>query len=168
VPRSFDVSTSNTSTVEAVMAAFGERSYWIERLQAYGGDSMTLDGVTVAEGGAVEVVCTQDMRRGALPAPIARALPGNFALHRTEIWRPATDGCVRGDVKIHASGVRGQMIGGAEVAPTSGGSTMRFTGTVTVSVPILGGQIEKYVASEIVKEIPGVGRFTDEWIAANG
>jgi len=31
---------------------------------------------------------------------------------------------------------------------------------------VLGGQIEKYIAAEIVKQIPGVGRFTDDWIAS--
>lgn len=166
--RSFDVTTSNRSSVAAVMTVFGDRTYWIDRLAMYGGDSMTLEALTVADDGTVEVRSTQDMRRGALPAAIAKALPGNFALHRTEIWRPAADGRACGDIAVDASGVRGTVRGGAEVAPQSGGSSMRFTGTVEVAVPILGGQIEKYIAAEIVKEIPGVGRFTDDWIAANG
>ncbi len=168
MPRSFDVATANRSSVPAVLAVFGERSYWIDRLQAYGGDAMTLDALTVADDGTVEVVSTQDMRRGALPAAIARALPGNFALHRTEIWRPAADCGARGDIQVHASGVRGSVVGAAAVTPLPGGSSMRFSGTVAVPVPIVGGQIEKYIAAEIVKEIPGVGRFTDDWIAANG
>lgn len=168
MPRSFDVSTDNRATVAAVLAVFGDRSYWTARLQAYGGDSMTLDTLTVADDGTVEVASTQDMRRGALPAPLAKALPGNFRLHRTEIWRPVDDGLVRGDVRVNASGVRGSLVGGADVTALPGGSSMRFTGTVEVRVPILGGQIEKYIAAEVVKEIPGVGRFTDDWITAHG
>lgn len=165
--RSFDVTTSNNSSVAEVMSVFQSRSYWIARLHAYVGDSMTLDELIVGDDGTVEVVSTQDMRHGALPAGIAKALPGNFALHRNEVWR-LTGGGARGEINVKASGVRGTVVGGAEVTPLPGGSAMRFTGTVEVPVPILGGQIEKYIAAEIVKEIPGVGRFTDDWIAVNG
>jgi hypothetical protein len=167
VARSFDVTTSNNSTVAEVMSVFQSRSYWLARLAAYGGDSMTLEDLIVGGDGTVEVISSQDMRRGALPAAIAKAVPGNFVLHRNEIWRPADGGRVRGDINVKASGVRGSVVGDAEVTPLPGGSAMRFTGTVEVPVPILGGQIEKFIATSIVKEIPGVGRFTDEWIAAN-
>lgn len=126
---------------------------------------MTLDALTVAGDGAIEIQSTQDMRRGALPAFLAKALPSSFALHRTEIWRPDPDGTLRGEVHIEASGVRGSVTGGADVSPEAVGSTMRFTGTVEVGVPVVGGQIEKLIAAEIVKEIPGVGHFTDDWIA---
>jgi hypothetical protein len=165
VARSFEVTTSNRSPVAEVRAAFGERSYWVERLEVYGGDAMTLDALTVAADGTIEVISTQDMRRGALPAVIAKALPADFALHRTEIWRPISDELLRGDVRIDATGVRGRARGTADVTPHADGSSMRFSGTVEVGVPVLGGQIEKYIAAEIVKQIPGVGHFTDDWIA---
>lgn len=163
--RSFDVRTSNRSRVAEVQAAFGDRVYWLERLQSYGGESMTLDALTVAADGTIEVISTQDMRRGALPAVIAKALPDNFVLHRSEIWRPFDGGRLRGDVRIDASGVRGRARGSADVVPDDEGSSLRFSGTVEVGVPVLGGQIEKFIAAEIVKQIPEVGRFTDDWIA---
>lgn len=166
--RNFDVTTSNNSSVAEVMSVFQSRHYWIARLQAYGGDSMTLDELIVGDDGTVDVISSQDMRRGALPAAIAKAVPGNFVLHRNEVWRLTDGGRVRGDINVTASGVRGTVVGGAEVTPLPGGSAMRFTGTVEVPVPILGAQIEKFIATSIIKEIPGVGRFTDEWIAANG
>jgi len=168
VARNFDVTTSNNSSVAEVMSVFQSRHYWIARLQAYGGDSMTLDELIVGDDGTVDVISSQDMRRGALPAAIAKAVPGNFVLHRNEVWRLTDGGRVRGDINVTASGVRGTVVGGAEVTPLPGGSAMRFTGTVEVPVPILGAQIEKFIATSIIKEIPGVGRFTDEWIAANG
>ena len=163
--RSFEVTTSNRSPVAEVRAAFAHRRYWLERLEVYGGDSMSLDAISVAEDGTIEIASTQDMRRGALPAVIAKALPAGFALNRTEIWRPISDGLFRGDVRIDAKGVRGSARGLAEVTPQAAGSSMRFSGSVEVGVPVLGGQIEKYIAAEIVKQIPGVGRFTDDWIA---
>lgn len=165
VARSFDVTTANRSGVAEVRAAFADRVYWLERLEVYGGESMTLDTLTVADDGTIEVLSTQDMRRGALPAVIAKALPADFALHRSEIWRPVSDGRLSGEIRIDASGVRGKARGIADVTAQDAGSSMRFSGTVEVGVPVLGGQIERYIAAEIVKQIPGVGRFTDEWIA---
>jgi hypothetical protein len=44
---------------------------------------------------------------------------------------------------------------------------LRFTGTVQVKVPLIGGQIEKYLSSKIGEEIPGVQRFTARWISGN-
>ena len=163
--RSFDVTTSNRSAVAEVREAFAQHHYWLERLEVYGGDAMILDSLTVADDGTIEVVSTQDLRRGALPAVIAKALPADFALHRTETWRLISDGLLRGDVRIDANGVRGRARGTADVTPQAAGSSMRFSGTVEVVVPVLGAQIEKYIAAEIVKQIPGVGRFTDDWIA---
>jgi hypothetical protein len=165
VARSFDVRTANTAGVQEVREAFADRSYWLERLEVYGGESMTLEALTVTSDGTIEVRSVQDMRRGALPAVIARALPADFVLHRVEIWRPVPDGRLRGDVRIDARGVRGRARGTADVTPEATGSSMTFSGTVEVGVPVLGGQIEKYIAAEIVEQIPGVGRFTDEWIA---
>ena len=33
---------------------------------------------------------------------------------------------------------------------------------------LIGGQIEKYISSQITEEIPGVQRFTTRWISENG
>ena len=158
----------NRATVEQIHAAFGDERYWRARLDVYGGDSIALDSLTVDADGTVEIVTTQDLRRDVLPAVIAKALPPGFALLRNEIWRPADDRRVRGEVTINASGVGGSALGSAVIAPMPVGSSMRFTGNVEVRVPLIGGQIEKYIAAEIVKEIPGVGIFTDDWISAHG
>lgn len=146
---------------------FGSRAYWLARLQNYGGASVMLESLTVDAAGVIEVVNTQDLRRGALPAAIARALPANFVLHRREVWRPAGDTGLVGDIRVDCSGVRGWASGDACITAAEVGSTMRFTGSVEVAVPVLGGRIEKFIAAEITREIPGVSRFTDEWIADN-
>ncbi len=166
--RSFDVLTDSRASVVDVHTAFGTERYWRDRLQAYGGDSLILDSLTAAPDGTVEIATTQDLRRDILPGVLAKALPSGFQVLRWERWRPAQDGQVRGDVRITATGLSGSALGSADLTPTAGGSALRFAGTVAVRVPVLGGQIEKYIVAQIAKEMPGIGRFTEDWITTHG
>jgi hypothetical protein len=166
VARSFDVSTASPATVDQVQAAFASRDYWRDRLAEYGGESIRLDSLEV-DGGAVSVRTIQDMRSNALPVVIAKVVPGDLLVMRSEIWQVRGDE-LHGEVVITA---RGAPISGnatAVVAPASDGSTLRFCGSVQAKVPLIGGQIEKYIGSQITDEIPGVQRFTSRWIAENG
>lgn len=166
--RNFDVSTVNAVTVEQVHAAFAEKRYWDDRLEAYGAGSIVLDSLVVDPDGTITLATTQDLRRGVLPGPLGKALPANLTIVRAETWHPISDGRVRGDVTITAAGISGSALGTADLDPAPEGSTLRFAGTVTVGVPLVGGQIEKFITAAIVKEIPGVGRFTSDWIVDNG
>ena len=167
--RSFDVATVNPVSVEQVHSAFGDELYWRDRLEAYGGNgAITLDSLLVDTDGVIAIATSQDLRRGVLPGPLAKALPSTLTLLRAEIWRPVGDGLVRGDIRISASGVAGSALGTADLTPLPDGSKLRFAGSVKVGIPLVGGQIEKFVVALIAKEIPGVGRFTSDWITAHG
>ena len=98
---------------------------------------------------------------------IAKAMPGDLKVVREETWRVTDDAELHGDVVITTSGapISGSAV--AVVSPTAAGSLLRFTGTVRVKVPLIGGQIEKYISSQISEEIPGVQRFTTRWISGN-
>ena len=165
MPRPFDVSTPSSATVGQVHAAFADESYWRARLAEYGGDSIRLDSLEVGEG-SVFVGTTQNLSHDRLPVLIAKAMPGDLKVVREETWRVIGDE-LRGDVVITTSGapISGSAI--AVVSPTADGSLLRFTGTVQVRVPLIGGQIEKYISSQISEEIPGVQRFTTRWISGN-
>ncbi len=167
MPRPFDVSAPSAATVDQVHAAFADESYWRARLVEYGGggDSIRLDSLVVGEGSVV-VGTTQDLSHDGLPVLIAKAMPGDLKVIRRETWRVTGDE-LHGDVVITTDGapISGSAL--AVVSPTAGGSLLRFTGTVQVKVPLIGGQIEKYLSSKIGEEIPGVQRFTARWISGN-
>jgi len=166
VPRPFDVSTPSSATVGQVHAAFADEGYWRARLAEYGGDSIRLDSLVVGEG-SVFVATTQNLSHDRLPVLIAKAMPGDLKVVREETWRVTDDAELHGDVVITTSGapISGSAV--AVVSPTAAGSLLRFTGTVRVKVPLIGGQIEKYISSQISEEIPGVQRFTTRWISGN-
>ena len=167
MPRPFDVCTPSAATVGQVHSAFADESYWRARLAEFGGDSIRLDSLDVDDRGTVKVKTTQDMRNDALPGLIARAIPSDLKVVREETWR-MVDVEFHADVAIHTSGAPISGVATARVSPTAGGSVLRFTGTVQVRVPLIGGPIEKYISSQIAEEIPGVQRFTTRWISENG
>lgn len=166
MPRGFDVSTASTATVAQVHSAFGEAGYWRERLAVFGGDSIRLDSLVV-EDGSVFVGTTQDLRNDVLPVLIAKAIPGDLKVVRKETWHLTPAGELHGDVVMTTSGAPISGVATALVSPTAEGSLLRFTGTVQMKVPLIGGPIEKYISTQIAQEIPGVQHFTTRWITAN-
>ncbi len=165
MPRAFDISTPSPATVDQVHAAFADRDYWRDRLTEFGGDSIRLDALDI-DGGSITVATTQDLRNNTLPVLIAKVVPGDLLVIRKETWRVDGDE-LHGDVVITTQGAPISGSAAALVAPTAEGSTLRFRGSVQVKVPLLGGQIEKYISSQITEEIPGVQRFTTRWISGN-
>jgi hypothetical protein len=166
VPSEFDVTTETSAGVAAVQKAFGTRDYWLARLAKYGGDSMTLDSLSVDADGAVAVTTTQDLRQDMLPGGIARLLPGDTSITRTESWRPAGEE-MHGDFTVTARGVPSSGAGTSVLSPVPAGSRLRVHGSLEVRIPLVGARIEKYIADMIVKEVPEMQQFTTEWIAEN-
>ena len=168
MPRPFDISSDSAAGVLQIHSAFADRSYWLARLAVYGGDSIVLDALDVDPDATVRVVTTQDMRHDVLPGPLAKVFPGDLLVRREEIWRRTGDGRVCGDVHITATGAPLIGRGPATLAAIADGSRLRFTGTVEVKIPLIGGQVEKYICGQVCEEIPGVNRFTADWIARHG
>ncbi len=165
MPRPFDVTAEAAAGVADVIAAFGDKNYWLARLAAYGGDSMSLDSLVAGPDGTVVVHTTQDLRQDMLPGGIGRLLPGDTKIMRTESWRPASRGEVHGEFTISARGGPSSGSGTMVLAPVAAGSSLRIRGTVEVRIPVVGGRIERYVAELITKEVPQMQRFTAKWIA---
>lgn len=162
MPRGFDVSVPSAATVDQVHAAFSDARYWNDRLAEFGGDSIRLDALVVDEG-TIFVRAIQDLRNDVLPVLIAKAVPGDLKVIREETWR-LRDGTLHGDVVLTATGAPLSGLATAAVSPAPEGSVLRFSGTVKMKVPLIGGQIEKYISSQIAREIPGLQHFTTRWI----
>jgi hypothetical protein len=165
MPRSFDVSTETPASVEEIHSAFSDENYWLARLAAYGGDTMTLDSLVLDADGTVAVATTQDLRHHLLPGLLAKVFPGDLKVLREETWRPIDGREVRGEVSITAFGAPASGLGTAVLAPIAQGSRLRFTGTLEVRIPLVGGTIEKYIGGQLAEEIPEVQRFTTNWIS---
>jgi Protein of unknown function (DUF2505) len=164
MPRSFDLLEESPASVKQVHSAFGDKDYWLARLTAFGGGT-TLDSLIVDADGTVTVATTLDLRRDLLPGVVAKVYPGDPKIVSTERWRPIGDSRVRGEVSVAARGAPGSGRGAALLAPIRKGSQLKFTATVEVKVPLVGGKIESYIGGQLIEHISAIQRFTTMWIA---
>jgi hypothetical protein len=167
MPCSFDILSETLASVEQIHAAFGREDYWLARLVAFG-DTSTLDSLIVDADGTVTVGLTQHLAHRLLPGTIAKLVPGDLKITRNETWRPVGDRRVSGQVSV--SGPAGLGSGSAEawLIPVHNGSQLRFSATVEVKIPLVGGKLEKSIGAELADNIPAFQRFTAEWIAEHG
>jgi hypothetical protein len=163
MPGSLDLVVEFPSSVEQVHLAFRDENYWRARLAAFGG-STTLDSFIAHADGTVTVATTQDLRRRTLPKMIVNVFPGDLLILRKETWRPIGGRRVSGEVIVSAPGALGSGRADAVLAPTQDGSRLRFTATMEVKVPLVGGKIERYIGGQLAEQIHAMQRFTTAWI----
>jgi len=166
MPRTFDGLTESPASVEQIHAAFGREDYWLARLAA--GDANTeLNSLIVDTDGTVAVGLTLYLGRQLLPQPVAKFIAGDVKLMHTETWTPDGDGQVRGRISVSVSGGLGSCRAKTWLSPAITGSQLRFSGEVEVKIPLVGGNLEKSLGTNLAENIPGVVRFTTTWVNEN-
>jgi hypothetical protein len=162
------MATEYGGTVERVHQAFSDQRYWLERLADSGADRATLDSMTVDDDGGIDVVTTQVLRTDRLPAMVTQFHPGDLAIVREEAWRPVIDGKANATITGTITGAPVTLSGTAMLAPReTGGSRLKFTATVEVRIPLVGGKVENFIGSQLVELLIAEQRFTTAWINLN-
>jgi Protein of unknown function (DUF2505) len=162
--RSLDIVTKSRASVEQIYAALGREDYWLARIAAGdGAANTTLESVMIDADSTVTVRTTQCL--GELSGLIAKRVPAELRIRNRETWRPVGDRKVRGQVRAWLAGGLGSSRVEAWLAPADRGSQFRYTGSVEIKIPVLGGTLEKSIQIGMAKNIPAVQRFTDKWIA---
>ena len=162
--RSFSVSFDSIASVEEVYSAFRDEGYWASRLAALGGNR-TLDSLTVDPDGAVSVVSSEDLRHNALPGLLAKLYRGDLVVVSEERWAPGSDRCVSGEISVAVIGAPGSGHGAASLAPLGVGSRLELCGTVEFNIPVVGGRVENFIASQFVEGLTQIQNFTTRWVA---
>jgi hypothetical protein len=165
--RSLSLSLEAPVTIDEIMAAFANESYWQARLAAFDGGTATLDGLTVDPGGAVMAALTVSLFANRLPKVVTVLVPGDFEMARTETWQRAGDGFARGAITVKVPGAPVAAVGAVSLVPVGTGSRLDFSTSVRVNIPLVGGQVEKFIISRLADEISAVQRFTNNWIVTN-
>ena len=152
-------------TLANATGAMGGGRLRVDRLRAPLAPSAPVTGLLTLEGVQLHdlVEASPFGDRVDLDATVSGRVPFESQAGKIRI----ADAELHADVTMHTSGAPISGTATAVVSPTAGGSLLRFAGTVQVKVPLIGGQIEKYISSQIVEEIPGVQRFTTRWISEN-
>jgi hypothetical protein len=163
MPRSVDFCLEASTTVEQILWAFSEETYWRARLAAFGGFGR-LDSLNIGTDDSVAVVIIQELRHERLPGLVAKFFPRRWRVVQEETWRPIGGGVVRGEVSVATHGAPGSGFGTALLAPAKNGSRMECTATVEFKVPLVGGKIETLMGRLMVQQMSVIQRFTTDWI----
>jgi hypothetical protein len=166
VPRSFDIRAESTAGVEELHATFGDEKYWLARLALTDTGAATLDALTTAEDGTVDVVTRLTVMRDRLPRAAVQLLRCDLEMTHNEKWSPIGDSRVLGTISASLSGMSLAALGEVILTPTADGSSLSGTGTVSSKIPLIGGTLERFVAGQLAEQIVDMQRFTSQWIAA--
>jgi Protein of unknown function (DUF2505) len=167
MPRMFELSIDSPVRVEEILAAFGDEEYWQARLAAFDSGTARLASLSVDADAVVSVDLTVSLLANRLPKLITTLAGGDLAMTRTETWYPTGDGHAHGEIEVAVPGAPVSAIGEVVLAHVARGSRLKFSTTVQVKVPLVGGQIEDFIIGRLASEIGTVQGFTDRWIAAN-
>ncbi|WP_173137973.1 DUF2505 domain-containing protein [Kibdelosporangium persicum] len=148
---------------ESVYAAVVDPAFLTDRLDALGGNNASVVNRTEsAQATTFEV--RQGLAAEHLPSAVRTLLKGDLVVHRTETWRP--DGT--GTVKAAVQGVPGEIDGTMRLSDVDGGAEWVTSLTVKVSIPLVGGKIEKSIGDQVLKLLASEAAFTEKWLAHRG
>jgi Protein of unknown function (DUF2505) len=169
MPRSFELSAEYPASVDQVHAAFADEDYWRARLAAIGAGrgAATLDSLAVDADGIVIVAATFSLLRDRLPKFVNQLGRGDLEMVQIETWRRIGTSQVRGDISFSLPGTPVSAAGEALLASTRNGSRLKYSATVKVKLPLVGGKIESFMSARLAEGIMEIQRFTTSWIAEN-
>lgn len=132
VPAVFDVLTS-AQWVATRADRFGDGSVVVRREER--------------PDGSVLLAVSRELPGGA-PGFVQRLLPEDRRVLQTDDWAPAApDGTRTGTWRAEIAGTPARLGGTMRLAPTTDGTVYVVEGQARVSVPLVGGKVETYVAT---------------------
>lgn len=165
MPRPIEHRNGSTYPVDRVYAALTDQAFLRARLRRLGGKSSELSSFSI-EGGTTLYTLRQTVDAEHLPSLARRVIRGDLVIERTESWTVVGgqyDGTVEGAVPGTPASVRGVTT----LLDTEIGSEMVLTGTVKVSMPLVGGKLEELIVDQLVELLGAEGRFTQSWLESH-
>ncbi|SDL60656.1 Protein of unknown function [Lentzea albidocapillata subsp. violacea] len=160
--RRIEHHTTSPHSAEKVYGAMVDETYLRDRLAAIGGKDAQL--VTYSSTGEkTSYQLKQGVPAEHVPSAVKAALGGDLVIQRTETWAAGA-----GTVEVAVNGVPGRLEGSFTVLDNGSGSKLTLSGEVKVSIPFLGGKIEKLIAEQVAVLLDKENEFTSQWLANRG
>ena len=154
-------STATTATVEEAFAVLTSPEWVSTRAQRLG------DGSRVVQreerpGGGLLLAVSRELPSGA-PGYLSKLLPKDGRVQQTDDWGPpAADGARSGTWRVEIAGAPARLGGTLRLEPAAGGAVFVVDGEATVSVPLVGGKAERFVADMVNRLGAKEGRLLQE------
>jgi Protein of unknown function (DUF2505) len=151
--------------VETVYALISDPAYIESKYVAIGGRDVAVDRSEGDDGGC-EVV-TKRTVSVELPGFAKKVLTPSQTTIQTEVWGPASAGGVRTcTYEVDVQGAPGRISGGHTLTPSGVGSDHVIDIDIKVSVPLIGGRLEKLAAETGRADIDSQFDHTDAALAS--
>ena len=147
--RKLDVTHEIPADVESVYAVITGESWAAQTAEAFDDEART-ESRTVGAGDAVTLVMSRGLPDG-IPGFLEKFLPSGGRAKQTEAWGPAEGGARRGTWQGEIPGAPAKVGGTMSLEPTATGTRYRILGEVKVSIPLVGGRAESFIADMIGK-----------------
>jgi hypothetical protein len=149
VGKRFTSSFESGAPVAEVFATLTGEDWPATKAVHLGDDSRTLRREVTPDGG-VTLVVSRALPDG-IPGFLQKLLPGDPRATQSDVW-VAPDGDVRrGTWTAEILGTPARMGGTMRVEPTAAGSRYTIDGEVKVSVPLVGGKAEGFIAEQVLR-----------------
>lgn len=140
------VSTGDVETVFGILTSPRWPQLKADRL----GDGSQVVRREEQPDGRVVLAVSRELPRG-VPGFLERFLPRDGRVLQTDTWAAPQDGSRRGTWTVEIPGAPAAMGGTMRLEPSPEGSRYTLDGEVKVSVPLVGGKAERFIAEMVAK-----------------
>jgi len=149
---------------EDVHTSYSDEAYWADRLKAVGTPADTIDDFSTS-GDGVSVTITQVIPEKDIPDLARKVLPGQLTITRTTSYSTFDGERFTGIARAEAVGGLGVINGDGETVPEGDKTLESVSGLVKVSVPVLGGKLEKLVVDHLDRLFVQEYQHLNRWAA---
>ncbi len=140
---------------------------WADTKAASLNDGSRIIERTEKPDGGVLMVLSRELPAGT-PGFLEKFLPQDGRVVTRDDWGPAVDGVRRGTWTVELPGVPARLGGTLLLEPTASGCRYTIGGETKVSIPLVGGKAESFIAGMVTKLAAKEAQVLDEAVAAKG
>lgn len=153
MPKSFSVRSEYGAAPDAAYAASTDADTVVAKLTALGAyDVEVVERSETADGVRLEIRRKQDID---VPSFAKKVVKPTNSITLVEQWARDADGSATADWHAEISPARVTISGTRRITVSGAGSTETIDGQATASVPIIGGKLAEFVATETEKALAG-------------
>jgi len=150
MPKTFSVQADYAAAPDAVLATATDADAVTAKFTALGAhDVEVVSRTDTADGVRIEVTRKQDVD---VPGFAKKVLQPTNSIRLVEDWKRTADGAAA-TWKAEISPARATLTGTRTLTASGTGTTERIEGTAKASVPLIGGKLAEFVATETAKAL---------------
>lgn len=159
MPSRFEHRATFAATADAVFSTLVDEAFLTARLRDIGGKGAALLDHRV-EGDTAAYRLRQGVDASRLPGAVKSIINGDLVVEREERWHGSESAG-----KATISGVPAHITSRGQLTARGTGCELLTRAEVKVSIPLIGGKIEKVVAEQVTKLLAAEAEYAEKWLA---